>query len=57
MRKEVPYSIGKRDLSCENSWKQLNTHSYKIDKPTIFCFGGNATKTEAIANCVKLLPH
>ncbi|MBQ9792789.1 MAG: hypothetical protein IJW32_03510 [Clostridia bacterium] len=50
MRKEVPYSIGKRDLSCENSWKQLNTHSYKIDKPTIFCFGGNATKTEQIAN-------
>lgn len=50
MRKEVPYSIGKRDLSCQNNWKQLNTRSYKIDKPTIFCFGGNATKTEEIAN-------
>ena len=50
MRKEVPYGIGKRDLSCENNWKKLNTHSYKIDKPTIFCFGGNTTSTAEKAN-------
>lgn len=46
------YSIGKRNLQCENHWEGLDPKTFRITKPTVLCFGGNTTTTPEEANAV-----
>ena len=42
--------FGRRKPGETNSWEQLNTGTYRIDKPTVFCLSGNGTTSLRDAN-------
>lgn len=44
------FTIGKRNLKCDNNWQELSCNEFKISKPTVFCFGGNSTISAKTAN-------
>lgn len=46
------YSIGRRNLEKEKNWENLDPKSFKVTKPTVFCFGGNATIDSKDANAM-----
>lgn len=43
-------TYGKRDLQHSNNWEEIDINKFRVEKPTIFCFGGNMTTTEKSAN-------
>ena len=46
-----PFEMGRRILTEKLSiWERINVDEYQINKPTIFCFGGNTTITPKDAN-------
>ncbi|MBE5738898.1 MAG: hypothetical protein E7354_04150 [Clostridiales bacterium] len=42
--------FGRRKTGAENKWEALDTGTYRVTKPTVFCLSGNGTTTLRDAN-------
>ena len=49
-KKIVPARLGKRDYNFDYHWKEIDTGTLKITKPTVLCFGGNRSFDNRDAN-------
>ena len=46
------FTLGRRNMDCENHWEQLPSYYFRITKPTVLCFGGTGTVTSRDANAM-----